>query len=143
MIFSKWRCITSFWIETSIPWNINIFWMFSLKHYIGTPREKPLFLEVIMQTFRSSHPEVFLRKCFCNFIEITLQHGFSPASLLYIFRTPFSRSTSEWLLLKLCFKRATQSNDDLRYALEWVFAWFENYKMPEMIHDNYEYERLL
>ena len=38
---------------------------------------------------------VFLR----NLIEITLRHGCSPANLLHIFRTPFSRNTSEWLLL--------------------------------------------
>ena len=61
--------------------------------------------------FRSSHPEVFLRKYvleICskftgehpyrsaisiklqsNFTEITLRHGCSPVNLLYIFRTPF------------------------------------------------------
>ena len=131
MIFSKWRCITSFWIETSIPWNINIFWMFSLKHYIGTPREKPLSLDVIMQTFRSSHPEVFLRKCVSNFIEITLRHGFSPASLLYIFRTPFSGNTSEWLLLKLCFKRATQSNDTCAMVWNEILRDLKTTKCPK------------
>ena len=29
-------------------------------------------------------------KVACNFIEITLRHGFSPVNLLHIFRTPFS-----------------------------------------------------
>ena len=39
-------------------------------------------------------------KCrFNNFTEIALQHGCSPAHLLHIFRTPFPRNTSEWLLL--------------------------------------------
>ena len=38
----------------------------------------------------------------CNFIEITLRHGCSPVNLLHIFRTPFPRNTSGWLLLKLC-----------------------------------------
>ena len=68
--------------------------------------------------YRSSHPEVFLRKdilriCskftgethaekfLCNFIEITLWHGCSPVNLLHIFRTPFPRNTSGWLLLFL------------------------------------------
>ena len=37
-----------------------------------------------------------------NFIEIALRHGCSPVNLLYIFRTPFSRKTSGWLLLKMC-----------------------------------------
>ena len=69
-------------------------------------------------SFRSSHPEVFLRKVVLkisskftgehpyqrlisksNFIEITLRHGCSPVNLLHIFRKPFSRNTSEWLLL--------------------------------------------
>ena len=38
-------------------------------------------------------------KQLCNFIEITLRHGYSPLNLLHIFRTPFSKNTSEGLLL--------------------------------------------
>ena len=34
-----------------------------------------------------------------NFIEMTLRHGCSPVNLLHIFRTPFPRNTSGWLLL--------------------------------------------
>ena len=34
------------------------------------------------------------------FIEITLWHGCSPANLLHIFRIPFTKNTSERLLLK-------------------------------------------
>ena len=37
----------------------------------------------------------------CNFIKITLRHGCSPVNLLHIFRTPFPRNTSEWLLMYL------------------------------------------
>ena len=70
---------------------------------------------------RSSRPEVFLVKSvlnicnklteehlcrsvisiklLCNIIEITLRHGCSPVNLLHIFRTPFPRNTSGWLLL--------------------------------------------
>ena len=70
---------------------------------------------------RSSRPEVFLRKgvleiwskfrgqhpcrigssvkLLCNFIETTLRHGCSPVNLLHIFRKPFSKNTSEGLLL--------------------------------------------
>ena len=73
------------------------------------------------KTVRSSHQEVFLVKSvlkicgkftgehqcrslisiklLCNFIEITLRHGCSPVNLPHIFRTPFSKNTSEWLLL--------------------------------------------
>ena len=36
-----------------------------------------------------------------NFIEIALRDGCSPVNLLHIFRTPFSRNTSAWLLLEL------------------------------------------
>ena len=74
---------------------------------------------------RSSRPKVFLRKgnlkiynkftgkhlrqnvisvrllsnLLCNFIEIALWHGCSPVNLQHISRTPFSKNTSEWLLL--------------------------------------------
>ena len=37
-----------------------------------------------------------------NFIEITLRHGCSPVNLLHIFRTPFTKNTSGWLLLLIC-----------------------------------------
>ena len=78
---------------------------------------KPLF-----RSFKSSHQDVFLRKgvvkisskftgehpcrsaisikLLCNFIEIALWHGCSALNLLHIFRTPFPRNTSGWLLLK-------------------------------------------
>ena len=76
---------------------------------------------IVKRIHRSSHPEVFLVKVvlkICskftgehpcrsvisiklqsNFIEIALRHGCSPLNLLHIFRTPFARSTSRWLLL--------------------------------------------
>ena len=71
---------------------------------------------------RSSHPEVLLGKGVLkirckftgehprrsaisirlqsNFIGITFRHGFSPANLLHIFRTPFLKNTFGRLLLK-------------------------------------------
>ena len=73
--------------------------------------------------FRSSRPEVFLGKGvlkICskftgehpcrsvnsikfqsNFIEIALRYGCSPVNLLQIFRTPFPRNITGWLLLHL------------------------------------------
>ena len=35
----------------------------------------------------------------CNFIEIALRHGCSPVNLLHVFRTPFLKNISQWLLL--------------------------------------------
>ena len=39
-------------------------------------------------------------KCDFNKVakQITLRHGCSPVNLLHIFRTPFLKNTSEWLL---------------------------------------------
>ena len=69
--------------------------------------------------FRSSHPEAVLRKGalkICSrFTEhqcrsvisikllwnFALRHGWSPVSLLHIFRTTFPRNTSGWLLLEI------------------------------------------
>ena len=75
---------------------------------------------------RSSYPEVFSRKnvlkicskftgellcrsvisikLLCNFIDFALQHGCSFVNLLHIFRTPFPRNFSGWLLLLRIFK---------------------------------------
>ena len=72
-------------------------------------------------TIRSSHPEVFLGKCILkiwskftgehpcrsvisvnlqsNFIEIALRYGRFPLNLLHIFRTPFLKNTTGWLLM--------------------------------------------
>ena len=36
-----------------------------------------------------------------NFIEITLRQGCSPVNLLNIFRTPFLKNISGWLLLNI------------------------------------------
>ena len=38
-----------------------------------------------------------------NFIKIILGHGYSPVNLLQILRTPFTKNTSGWLLLEVCF----------------------------------------
>ena len=53
--------------------------------------------ENILQMYRKKP----MPKCevLCNFIEITIRHGYSPVNLLHIFRTPFLKNTSGWLLL--------------------------------------------
>ena len=77
---------------------------------------------LVASRLRSNLPEVFLGKCvlricskftgehpcrrvistklLCNFIEITLRHGYSPVNLLQIFRTPFHKNTYGRLLLR-------------------------------------------
>ena len=54
--------------------------------------------------FTGEHPcrSVISIKLQSNFIEIALWHGCS-VNLLHIFRTPFHRNTSRWLLLKRVF----------------------------------------
>ena len=60
----------------------------------------------ICSKFLGEHPcrSVISIKLLCDFIEITLWHGCSPVNLLHIFRTPFRRNTSEWLLLKRVYQ---------------------------------------
>ena len=55
----------------------------------------------IRSKFTGEHPcqSVISIKLLCNLTEITLRHGCSPVNMLHIFRTPFSKNTSEWLLL--------------------------------------------
>ena len=77
--------------------------------------------------FRSSYPEVFLIKGVLKIcskvarehpcrsvisikLQITLLHGFSPVNLLHIFRTPFSKNTFGWLLLKVWLWISTTLN---------------------------------
>ena len=94
-------------------------------HFIRTHQDYFFQKSFRSRSFRSSHSEVFLGKdilkicsrfkgecpcrsvilikLLCNFIEITLQHGCSPINLLHIFRTPFLKNTSEWLLLSFFF----------------------------------------
>ena len=54
----------------------------------------------ICSKFTGEHP---CRSAISIFIEIALWHGCSPVNLLQIFRTPFSRNTSGWLLLQFAF----------------------------------------
>ena len=56
----------------------------------------------ICSKFTGEHPcrsEISI-KLLCSFIEITLRRGCSPITLLHIFRTPFIKNTSGWLLLR-------------------------------------------
>ena len=57
-------------------------------------------LKITVNLQESTHADMFISiKLLCKFIEITLPHECFPVYLLHIFRTPFSRNTSLWLLL--------------------------------------------
>ena len=47
-----------------------------------------------------------------NFIEITLRHRCSPVHLPHIFRTPFTKSTSGWLILSNLSINITNINEN-------------------------------
>ena len=57
----------------------------------------------ICSKFTGEHPRrnVISIKLLCNFIDIKLRHGCSPVNLLHVFKTPFLKNTSDWLLLTL------------------------------------------
>ena len=57
----------------------------------------------ICSKFSGEHPRrsAISIKLQSNFIEIALLHGCSPVHLLHIFRTPFPKNTSGWLLLEI------------------------------------------
>ena len=98
----------------------------SSPEWINFPTWRLLVISNQNFSCRSSHPDVFLEKgvlkicskftgehpcqrvisikLLCNFVEITLRHGFSPVYLLHIFRAHFLRNTSCGLLLLLWTK---------------------------------------
>ena len=55
----------------------------------------------ICSNVRGEHPcrSVISIKLQSDFVEITLRHGCFPVNFLHIFRKPFSKNTSGWLLL--------------------------------------------
>ena len=64
--------------------------------------------------FTGEHPSwnAISIKLLCNFIKITLRHGFSPVNLLHIFTTRFIKNTSRWLLLlKVSIEKGISSKD--------------------------------
>ena len=92
---------------------------------------------------RSSHPLVLLGKAvvkICSkstgghpcqgaisaklessFIEITLWHGCSPVNLLHIFRTPFPKNISGWLLPKVPISQKYIAANTFNF---WINRWW-------------------
>ena len=65
-------------------------------------------------------PSVISIKLLWNFIKIALRHGSSPINLLHIFRTPFPKNTSGWLLLSHIFQHSVEMmeyNGHIKYRI--------------------------
>ena len=65
-------------------------------------KQPPRCVLKICSTFTGEYPcrSAISIELQSNFFEIALRHGCSPVNLLHIFRTPFPKNTSGWLLLK-------------------------------------------
>ena len=100
---------------------------FQFRHEVGygsVSYKKSVHAFQDVLNYRSSHPEVFigngtLKICskfteenpWQSVISIKLL-GCSSVNLLHIFRTPFSKNTSGWLLLKLVKCKQNMRNED-------------------------------
>ena len=78
---------------------------------------------------RPPMPKCNFIKLQSNFIEITLRHGCFPVNLLHIFRTPFPRNTSEWLLLVIVLSNHKNNNckvsiSESIISMMWVLHFF-------------------
>ena len=58
-------------------------------------------------------------KLLFNFIEITIWHWCSPVNLLHIFRIPFTKNTSGWLLLEI-IKNDVKSYMDYSHLVAFI-----------------------
>ena len=76
---------------------MTVFYMYKQPSRVALKKVVP----EICSKYTGAHPcrSVISTKFLCNFIEIALQPGCSPVNLLHIFRTPFPKKTSGWLLL--------------------------------------------
>ena len=112
------RKVNRYVISSCPDFSANIFFFevviysflnFGKKAMIITSLQKQPTRVVLMKTRSENMQQIYRRtltpKCDfnkvalqSNFVEITLQHGFSPVNLLHIFRIPFTRNTSGWLL---------------------------------------------
>ena len=76
----------------------------SVKHLKFSPPEVFLGKDILKYAakFTGEHPcqSVISIKLVCSSIDMTLRHGCSRVNLLHIFRTPFYKNPSVWLLLK-------------------------------------------
>ena len=66
-------------------------------------------------------PKCALNKSQSNFTKIKFRHECSPVNLLHIFRTPFSKTTSGWLLLEKLDIFDFRGN-----LVEWIYKYLNN-----------------
>ena len=80
----------------------------------------------ICSKFTGEHPcrSVISIQLLCNFFEITLRDGCSPANLLHIFRTPLTRKTSERLLLNTPQVKDSEKEKDYAKLIFWKVSEF-------------------
>ena len=83
VIYSELRAKPTSWIHLQTHFRSSRLVVFLAKGILKT-----------CSKFTGEHPRqsVISIKLLCNFIEIALRHGWSPANLLHIFRTPFLRT---------------------------------------------------
>ena len=127
---------------TTAPILYNICQQLVLDRVLYTPmihRSSPLevflkkgFWKCTANLRRTTMLKCDLNKVALQFIEIAFWHGCSPVRLLHIFRTPFSKYTSAWLLL-----------DRIRVVyswIDWVQCWTAvNYILDtKFVCDNFE-----
>ena len=78
---------------------------------------------VLSKTCSENMQQIYMRTHMqSNFIKITLRHGSSTVNLLHIFRKPFSRNTSWWLLLQEVIK-SSYFQELLQILLSKFFRW--------------------
>ena len=65
---------------------------------------------------------LILQTMLSNFIEIAIRYGCSPVNLLHIFRTPFLRNFSWWLLLDKFKSIVVQKNQVLNQATHFMIG---------------------
>ena len=110
--------VKSFALYTN--WLVSLsgeYWSWQNQHSISVLRKRSS--TSIKQTYRRN-------PLLCNFIEITLRHGCSPVNLLHIFRTPFSKNTSGWLLLQKCTWSLKLTKTKI-YLPRWIYLIATSY----------------
>ena len=87
-------------LRTLVIWDSSYFtWIPVQKQSSGGVLRKRCS-ENMRQTYRRTPmPKCDFNKVAKQLIEIAVRHGCSPVNLLHIFRTPYPKNTSEWLLL--------------------------------------------